>query len=163
MTTPGPGSNETPEEPDATPEEVWLKFLTDSEPAIRTSAPREPSAQERAPGWPTRPLKADATVRQAPLPRDPIGAVGELWHPDDPWAGPSWRAMGTRARFRRGVRVIATATAITLALLAWSQLSTRADTPHDGPGDTVQQLDEAPADLPTATHLPPGFASAGPS
>lgn len=50
---PGPGG--TPDEPDTTPpvpDDVWRKFLGDSEHAIRVSAPREPSAWERGQGCP---------------------------------------------------------------------------------------------------------------
>lgn len=45
-----PGAGEPPRPPDRTPaipDEVWNRFLTDSEERIRVSAPREPSARER--------------------------------------------------------------------------------------------------------------------
>jgi hypothetical protein len=35
------------DEPPAVPEEVWELFLTDSEPRIRATAPKEPSARAR--------------------------------------------------------------------------------------------------------------------
>ena len=63
-------------------------------------------------------------------------------------------------------RVVGTAAAIALALGAWSQLSTGAGTPAEGPGgDTVlQQSEEAPVELPTAaTSVPPELASPSPS
>jgi hypothetical protein len=157
--------------PDGTPpssEDVWLKFLTDSERAIRTSAPREPSAQERGQGWQPRPVAADRAEQHARRPHDEpadhgTDAVGDLWQPEEPWTGPAWRDLDCRSRLRRVGRVIATSAAIVLALGAWSMLSTRAGTPSDRPDDTtVQQLEEAPGELPTATHLPPGF-TAGPS
>ncbi|NEB21427.1 hypothetical protein G3I46_33870, partial [Streptomyces coelicoflavus] len=54
MTASGPGSGDTPGEPDGTPsvpEHVWRLFLEDDERAIRASAPREPAARDRLPGW----------------------------------------------------------------------------------------------------------------
>lgn len=54
MTASGPGSGDIPGEPDGTPsvpEYVWRLFLEDDERAIRASAPREPSARDRLPGW----------------------------------------------------------------------------------------------------------------
>lgn len=158
MTAQKPDDGGTPKERDGTPslpEDVWQRFLTDNERAIRATAPKEPSALQR-----TRPGADDGA------PREDAGveAVGDLWHPDDPWGGPSWREMDRRARLRRVGRVVGTAAAIALALGVWSQLSTGAGTPEEGPGDTVlQQSEEAPAELPTATSLPPELTSPPPS
>ncbi|MDG9715458.1 hypothetical protein [Streptomyces sp. DH24] len=179
MTTQGPGADRTPEEPEPTPpvpDEVWLKFLADSESAIRASAPREPSARERARAR-HRPLDAvdraadggttEQDVRRQPphRPADPeTRPVGDVWQPEDPWAGPAWRELDGRARLRRVVRVIATAAAITLALGAWSLLSIGAGTPSGTPnGTTVEQLEGAPGGVPTATHASPGSVTATPS
>ncbi|MBD0422424.1 hypothetical protein H0H10_25250 [Streptomyces sp. TRM S81-3] len=154
MTTPWPGSGGTPEEPDgapAVPEAVWQKFLADSECAIRASAPREPAARERTPDWRPEPPVTGGTE-----------AVGELWQAEDVWTGPAWRDLDGRARLRRVGRVIGTAAAVTLALTAWSRLSTDSVVPADGPGETIgQQLEEAPVDLP-ATASPSPVASVGP-
>ncbi|MFF8103179.1 hypothetical protein ACF07S_26135 [Streptomyces sp. NPDC016640] len=151
-----PDDGGTPEGRDGTPflpEDVWQRFLTDTEDAIRATAPREPSARRRAEGWRPRP----------PRPAG-VEPVGDLWHPDDPWEGPSWRDLDGHARLRRAGRVVGTAAAIALALGAWSQLSTGASTPDAGPGDSVlQQSEEAPAELPTATSLPPGLTFPSPS
>ncbi|MFE2278226.1 hypothetical protein ACFXAE_13445 [Streptomyces sp. NPDC059454] len=158
MTAQRPDDGGTPKERDGTPslpEDVWQRFLTDDERAIRATAPKELSALQR-----TRPRTGGG------VPREDAGveAVGDLWHPDDPWEGPSWRELDRRARLRRVGRVVGTAAAIALALGAWSQLSTGAGTPHEGPGDTVlQQSEEAPAELPTATSLPPELTSPPPS
>ncbi|MFD8522685.1 hypothetical protein ACFV2D_22125 [Streptomyces capillispiralis] len=164
MTAQGPDDGGTPEERDGTPslpEDVWQRFLTDTEHAIRATAPREPSARRRVPGaWPPPPH----TGGTGPGPDTGSEPVGELWRPDDPWDGPSWRDLDGRARLRRAGRVVGTAAAVALALAAWSQLSTGAGAPAEGPGDTVlQQSEEAPAELPTATSLPPGLASPSPS
>ncbi|GHB42203.1 hypothetical protein GCM10010377_36290 [Streptomyces viridiviolaceus] len=149
MTTPWPGSGGTPEEPDGAPtvpEAVWQKFLMDNERAIRASALREPAARERTPGWRPGP----------PVPGTPE-AVGELWQADDVWTGPAWRDLDGRARLRRVGRVIGTAAAVTLALTAWSQLSTDSVAPADGPGETIgQRLEEAPVDLPATASPSPG-------
>ncbi|MFD3731946.1 hypothetical protein [Streptomyces sp. NPDC058632] len=154
---------ETPEDGDGTPsvpDEVWQRFLTDNERAIRATAPVEPSALQRVSGWQPRPARGHAEGPGA----GSTGAVGDLWHPDDPWEGPSWRDLDGRARARRVCRVIGTAAAIALALGAWSQLSTGAGAPDQGPGDTVlQQSEDVPAELPTATSVPSGPASPSPT
>ncbi len=147
MTTDEPDGRGTPHEPRGVPpvpDDVWLRFLTDSESAIRVSAPREPSAEERAAG---RRLQ-------------PPHAVGDLWQPEDLWVRVAWRDLDRRAKVRRAGRVLATAAAVALALGAWSQLSTGAGTPAEGPGDTVlQQSEDAPATLPAVTSRPAGLTT----
>ncbi len=164
MTAQSPGAGEPPDEHDGTPsvpEDVWQRFLTDTEHAIRATAPREPSARQRTPGaWPEPPGRSGAAPAESGT-----AAVGDLWRPDDPWEGPSWRDMDRRAKARRIGRVAGTAAAIALALGAWSQLSTGAGTPVEGPGEgnVLQQSEVAPAELPTATSEPPGDTSPPPS
>ncbi|MER7900178.1 hypothetical protein ABTX62_29730 [Streptomyces sp. NPDC096046] len=141
MTTEEPDGRGTPHEPPGVrpfPDEVWLRFLTDCESAIRVSAPREPSADERAAG---RRLQPPQTV-------------GDLWQPEDPRVGVAWGDLDRRAKVRRVGRVAATAAAVALALGAWSQLSTGAGTGHRPGEDTVRQVEGATARLPTATPLP---------
>ncbi|MEU1082980.1 hypothetical protein ABZ368_22610 [Streptomyces sp. NPDC005908] len=139
------------------PEDVWQRFLMDDEHAIRASAPKEPSARQRAFGRLPQPARTDDGTGQR---YDAADAVGDLWHPDDPWEGPSWRDLDGRARIRRVGRAVGTAAAIALALGAWSQLSTGAGTPAEGPGDTVlQQSEDAPATLPAVTSRPAGLTS----
>ncbi|MER7481661.1 hypothetical protein ABTX60_29200 [Streptomyces sp. NPDC126510] len=141
MTTEEPDGRRTPHEPPVVPpvrDDVWLRFLTDSESAIRVSAPREPSAEERAAG------------RQL----QPPHAVGDLWQPEDLWVRVAWRDLDRRAKVRRAGRVVATAAAVALALGAWSQLSTGAGTGHRPGGNTVRQVEGATARLPTATPVP---------
>lgn len=79
-------------------------------------------------------------------------AVGELWQPEENSTGPAWRDMDARARLRRAGRVVATAAAITLALGAWSWLSTNAGAPDAPLDETVQHSEQAP---PTALPLTP--------
>ncbi|WP_432058448.1 hypothetical protein [Streptomyces sp. bgisy022] len=143
------------------PDDVWQRFLMDDEHAIRASAPKEPSAVQRAAApWP-RPAAARETARRG---RRPAEAVGDLWHPDDPWEGPSWRNLDDRARRRRVGRVVGAAAAFALALGAWSQWSTGATPRQDRPGDTIlQQSEEAPVELPATTSLPTGAHSASPA
>lgn len=140
------------------PDDVWQRFLMDSEQAIRTSAPREPSARQRAAG---RSPEQPGPPRPSRMSRpDPPDAVGDLWRPDDPWEGPAWRDLDARARLRRIGRVVGTAAAIALALGAWSQLSTGAGAPAEGPGDTVlQQSEEAPVTLPPGASVPAGLST----
>ncbi|MDT6983045.1 hypothetical protein ACFSUJ_02205 [Streptomyces lusitanus] len=160
MTAQGPGDGGTPQEREdgvpSLPDDVWQRFLGDSEQAIRTSAPKEPSASQRAAG--RSPHVPPHAVRQPPR-HDVPDAVGDLWAPDDPWEGPAWRDLDGRARLRRVGRVVGTAAAIALALGAWSQLSTGAGTPVEGPGDTVLQQSEAPVTLPSGTSVPAGLTT----
>ncbi|MFF8677059.1 hypothetical protein ACF07F_04020 [Streptomyces sp. NPDC015237] len=161
MTAWGPDRGATPGEPDEpggtppVPEHVWRLFLEDDEHAIRASAPREPSARDRTPGRqpgsPATGPSGPSYARPAPV----AGTVGEAWRPEDPWAGPGWRELDRRARLRRIGRVLGTATAVALALTAWSQLSTGPGTPGGEPADTIgRRLDESPA-LPTLASLAP--------
>ncbi|MFF5842893.1 hypothetical protein ACIP4T_07025 [Streptomyces massasporeus] len=150
MTTEEPDRRGAPREPygvPPVPDEVWLMFLTDSESAIRLSAPREPSARERAAG------------RQL----QPPHAVGDLWQPEDLWVRVAWRDLDRRSKVRRAGRVVATAAAVALALGAWSQLSTGAGTGHRPGENTVRQVEGATARLPTATPLPSASPVALPS
>ncbi|MFI8206554.1 hypothetical protein [Streptomyces sp. NPDC085937] len=162
MTAQGPDGGGTPQDrEDGVPslsDDVWQRFLMDDEHAIRASAPREPSARQRASG---RTAQSAARTDDGPGRRyDARDAVGDLWHPDDPWEGPSWRELDGRARMRRVGRVVGTAAAIVLALGAWSQLSTGAGTPAEGPGDSVlQQSEDAPATLPAVTSRPAGLTT----
>ncbi|MFI9822540.1 hypothetical protein ACIHFC_19035 [Streptomyces sp. NPDC052013] len=163
MTAQRPEDGGTPEEPGGgplLPEDLWQRFLTDDEHAIRASAPREPSARQRAAGHrPQPPRAADDGSGY-----DAADAVGDLWRPDDPWEGPAWRDLDGRARLRRVCRVAGTAVAIALVLGAWAQLSTGVGGRPEGPGDTVlQQSEDVPADLPTATSLPARAVSPSPS
>ncbi|MEQ8146299.1 hypothetical protein [Streptomyces sp. OP7] len=162
MTAQGPDDGGTPQDrEDGVPslsDDVWQRFLMDDEHAIRASAPKEPSARQRASGRMAQPA---APTDDGPGRRyDVADAVGDLWHPDDTWEGSSWRELDGRARMRRVGRVVGTAAAIALALGAWSQLSTGAGTPAEGPGDSVlQQSEDAPASLPAVTSRPAGLTT----
>ncbi|MFD5805653.1 hypothetical protein [Streptomyces sp. NPDC127020] len=164
MTASGPDRGATPDEPGGTPpvpEYVWRLFLEDDERAILASAPREPSARDRTlgrqPGPPATGPSGHPHARPAPA---APGTVGEAWRPEDPWAGPGWRELDRRARLRRIGRVVGTATAVALALTAWSQLSTGPGTPGGEPADTIgRRLDESPA-LPTLASLAPTESAA---
>ncbi|WP_399888849.1 hypothetical protein ACGH7X_26475 [Streptomyces sp. BBFR51] len=171
MTASGPGSGATPGEPDGTPsvpEHVWRLFQEDDERAIRASAPREPSARDRTPGWRPEPPagRPDTRPDTRPGTRPDLSSdtVGEAWRAEDPWTGPAWRELDGRARLRRAGRVLGTAAAVALALTAWSQLSTGPVPPGEGPAETIgQRLEESPA-LPTpASPAPTESATASPA
>ena len=150
MTTEEPDGRGTPREPHGVPpvpDEVWLRFLTDSESAIRLSAPREPSARERAAG------------RQL----QPPHAVGDLWQPEDLWVRVAWRDLDRRSKVRRAGRVVATAAAVPLALGARSPLSPGAGPGHRPDGSTVRQVEGATARLSTATPVPSASSAPQPS
>lgn len=151
MTTEGAGGGRgTPDEPDGAspiPDEVWLRFLTDSEPAIRAGAPREPSARERSAGR---------------LPQPPQ-TVGELWQPEELFVRVAWRDLDRRARTRRVARLVATAAAVAVALGAWSQLSTGAGTGSRPGEETVRQVEGATVRTPTASPFPSPTSGPDPS
>ncbi|MFC8569112.1 hypothetical protein ACFUIW_25495 [Streptomyces sp. NPDC057245] len=162
MTASGPGSGGTPGgpgEPGGTPpvpEHVWRMFLEDSEHAIRTSAPREPSAQDRMPGWQPRRPPADTA--------NTANTVGEAWRPEDPWQGPAWRELDRRARLRRAGRVLGAAAALALGLTAWSQLSAEEVVPDGEPAATIgQRLEESPPVPGPASPAPDESATATPA
>lgn len=167
VTAQRPENGETPEGGDGAPplpDEVWQRFLTDNEHAIRASAPVEPSASQRAAGRRPQPVRPAARCDAEGQEDDTTAFVGDLWHPEDPWEGPSWRNLDGRARVRRVCRVIGTAAAIAVAVGAWSLLSTGAGTARQEPGETVlQQSEDIPAELPTATSPPTGLASPAPT
>ncbi|MET9112625.1 hypothetical protein ABZX38_00230 [Streptomyces longwoodensis] len=96
------------------PEAEWGKFLRDTEEAIHRSAPREPSARERASG---------AGVDGAAGVGDPgvddgavDDAVGEVWCPDQSPAAPAWRQLDPAARVRRLARFLGTLTLLLVLL-----------------------------------------------
>lgn len=139
------GSDRTPRdghEAARVPDEVWQKFLTDSESAIRRSAPKEPSALERT-----------ALARRELSDADGAAvAVGELWQPEDRWGGPAWRDMDRRARRRRVGRAVGTLAALALLFGALSLLPASSRNPYQNPGGIVSQpSEEAPEGLPAAT------------
>ncbi|MCX5006706.1 hypothetical protein OHB05_29400 [Streptomyces sp. NBC_00638] len=165
----------TPNEGEATPsfpDEVWQKFLNDSEHVIRASAPEEPSALQRTTPEHRAPLGADAHCRPGQCrnlirPADSGSeqhlqdAVGELWQSEAPAPGPAWKDMDGRARRRRVARALVTVAAILALLKTASYLPTGSDNPSGGSADaTSQQSENTPDDPSTATAFPPGPASA---
>lgn len=170
-----PDCDTTPNEGEATPsfaDEVWQKFLNDSEHAIQASAPEEPSAFQRATPDQRAPLGADATrwptecrnlswVAHSGSRQHLPDAVGELWQPEEPWRGPAWRDMDGRAKRRRVARGLVTVAAILALLKTASCLPTSSDNPSGRSADaTSQQPDDTPDDPSTATAFPSGPASA---
>ncbi|MDX2681681.1 hypothetical protein [Streptomyces soliscabiei] len=101
------------------PDSVWLKFLTDDEEAIRKSAPREPSARDRA-------LWHSSAMREA-------DTVGDVWRPDDDRPGPSWRHLDSRERARGLLRVLVGMAALVALLGIFSWI------PNAPPGPSEEQ------------------------
>ncbi|MEU5362180.1 hypothetical protein ABZ354_01495 [Streptomyces sp. NPDC005925] len=145
MTGQESGSDRTPRDGHnaaQVPDEVWQKFLTDSETAIRRSAPKEPSALERT----------VLAHRERPDDEGTTVAVGELWQPEDRWGGPAWRDMDSRARRRRVGRAVGALAALALLFGALSLLPASSRNPYQDPGGIVSQpSEEAPEDVPAAT------------
>ncbi|GHE73197.1 hypothetical protein GCM10018785_46630 [Streptomyces longispororuber] len=123
-------SVQSPREPDdeaSIPDEVWQKFVEDSERDIRASAPKEPSARARMVAERLRRLDEEEARRQAE------GTIGrkrrkrkqesaEPWRPAD-WraapAGPQ-RAASRSERWRQARSVVIVAGCMILAILLLS-------------------------------------------
>jgi hypothetical protein len=126
---------------DPVPESVWEKFLTDSEEAILRSAPREPSAGERA-----APRGNGRGTRSG-------DAVGELWRLDDR-PGPAWRHLGTRDRLRRAGRVLGAAAILGLLLGLFSCLPAGSPRPLEEPQEAGPRQSRSAAADPSAAMEP---------
>ncbi|MER6525467.1 hypothetical protein [Streptomyces sp. NPDC001508] len=146
MTTEQPGGDGSFEDPaglPSVPDEVWDKFLQDSEGAIHVSgAPKEPSARERMTPPAPSPFRESVSV----------SAVGELWQRDEPRPGPAWQELDGRARARRVGRVLG-AVAVT-ALILVAVRPGAAGGPSGESGTTVEQSVDLPDELPSATSTP---------
>ncbi|MDQ8702939.1 hypothetical protein RCO28_10625 [Streptomyces sp. LHD-70] len=139
------------------PDDVWQRFLHDSEAAIRRTAPREPSARERAtmPGTAVAPSAAGGD------------AIGELWHPRPERERAAWRDLDGRGRLGRTARALG-AVAVFVAVLATVSHLPNAPAPQaDRPGVVLQESEPAPTERPTAeaspspaAFSPPGIAEA---
>ncbi|MHC3469522.1 hypothetical protein ACYF6T_12475 [Streptomyces sp. 7R007] len=145
------------------PDQVWQRFLEDSDSSILGSAPREPSARERAALARLRALDVPAVQRPSEWrpgggDRDAVAveAVGELWQPEDLRPGPAWHELDQRGRRRRGARVLGTIVAVVALVGALSQLSAGSTSETYGDdGDTAsQQSEESSEPLPTAAGGP---------
>ncbi|MEU2561691.1 hypothetical protein ABZ626_20485 [Streptomyces longispororuber] len=88
---------QSPREPDdeaSIPDEVWRKFVEDSERDIRASAPKEPSARARMVAERLRRLDEEEARRQAE------GTIGRKrrkrkQESAEPWRPADWRAAPT--------------------------------------------------------------------
>ncbi|MGB8942779.1 MAG: hypothetical protein WCD21_21445 [Streptomyces sp.] len=136
----------TPDEASAA-DDVWQRFLSDSEQAIRHSAPREPSAEERAAPPGTRHTGIKAVT---PATTEHLRMVGEPWQSQDPPGRPAWRELTPRAQRRRITRILVSAAALVAVLTTVSRLPTDTD-PQDGrPGGiTLQESEDTPGELPS--------------
>ncbi|MCI3276710.1 hypothetical protein [Streptomyces cylindrosporus] len=165
--TPGDGDGVPP-----LPDAVWLRFLGDTEQAIRASAPRELSARERAAGSRPDPTGPHGVRRErrwaAPVEPHPASfeAVGEVWRPEEHRPGPAWRDMDNPERWRRVGRVLAAVAAVLVAVGAFSQAASRSSAPGSTPTDGTSQQSEdlLPDGVPAATASPsvPPYAGTPP-
>lgn len=150
MTTEQPGGEGSSEDSaglSSVPDEVWDKFLRDSEGAIHVSgAPKEPSARERV--TLSAPAPAPAPFRESAS----ASAVGELWQRDEPRPGPAWHELDGRARAGRLGRVLG-AVAVTALILVVIRPGA-AGGPSGESGTTVEQSVDLPDELPSATSSP---------
>ncbi|MFI1677343.1 hypothetical protein [Streptomyces sp. NPDC020607] len=131
------------------PDDVWQRFLSDSEQAIRHSAPREPSAEERAASSGARHTGIEAASAAA---TEHLRMVGEPWHPQDPPGWPTWRELEPRARRRRIGRILVSAAALAAVLTIVSRLPTDTGPQEGRPGGiTLQESEDTPGELPSRT------------
>lgn len=121
--------------PNPTPDSIWMRFLTDSEEAIARSAPREPSALERA--------------------RHPEARtyVGDAWSPADTLPEPAWRHLDTRGRIRRLGRILTGAAALAALLGLFTCLPEEPPSLPGGPAETgTPQKTSAVVESPSPAH-----------
>ncbi|GGY32329.1 hypothetical protein [Streptomyces xanthochromogenes] len=144
---------------DPVPDDVWERFVRDSELDIRTSAPKEPSARAR---MVTDRLRKEREAAAAAGPRRRTGRRGgkDKSRPAEPegWrTGPAWQEMNGRAARRRrmwGVLgVFVTAGVLMVALNPSRALSVV--TGGDGSDDTAAA--PLPAETAAPTGAPPSF------
>nr|WP_078509418.1 hypothetical protein [Streptomyces viridosporus] len=163
-------SEEPRPESSSLPDDVWEKFVRDSERDIRSSAPKEPSARARMVTERLRAMdEAQAGAnggggrrrwgrkKGAPAPARPEG-----WR-----AGPAWREGDGRAsRRRKGWSVVGVLAAAALAVVAVdpsAALSWLPGGPGDDPGGTDATGTASPAPLAPETARPDGAPSAAPA
>ena len=142
-----------------TPDAVWRKFHGDNEQAIRASAPREPSAQERSAGARNDSAGTESSRRQwrtDPAHSRPMDAVGEVWEAEDRWPGAAWRDMDTPARRRHVGRILAAIAAAALVVGALSLWPSERGVSDGAPDEITSQQSESvlPDGVPTWTGLP---------
>ena len=136
-------SEKSPEEPrEPIPDEVWERFVQDSERDIRTSeAPKEPSARARM---------VTERLRQ----QEARGELPPGWR-----TGPAWQEMnGRRARRRKVWTVIGVTVAIAVAVVAMKPSLLPGDPFGMGTDPGVQSA----APLPEETAAPTGAPSGAP-
>ncbi|MFJ8953130.1 hypothetical protein ACIRO1_23730 [Streptomyces sp. NPDC102381] len=120
------------------PDEEWRKFLTDSEHAIRRTAPREPSAHERA---------ASSPAHEEP--------VGELWTPKGHDPVRRWHDLSRRERSRRCARLVGAVTTLIVFLVVAGRDQEGGPLPDDRPGGVMlQESGASPGVTPTAAATP---------
>ncbi|GAA2457638.1 hypothetical protein [Streptomyces glaucus] len=152
--------------PPSLPDEVWERFIADSEQAIRDSAPKEPSARARMVTARLRELD-EAAARQAGGParrrfgrgagKAGRGPAGGSWQPEGWRTGPvRQEANGRAGRRRRGAGVLGVLAAVSVAVVAVSPGWALSHLPG-GLGDRFTDRDARGA-AGTAPSLPPETA-----
>ncbi|GAA2549838.1 MULTISPECIES: hypothetical protein [Streptomyces] len=159
-------SEEPRPESSALPDDVWEKFVQDSERDIRTSAPKEPSARAR---MVTERLRAmdEAQARTGGgggRRRGRKKAAAPPARPEGWRTGPAWQERnGRAARRRRGWSVVGVLAAATLAVVAVNPSAALSWLPGglgDGSGGADAAGPASPAPLAPETARPSGAPSA---
>ncbi|WP_330452955.1 MULTISPECIES: hypothetical protein [unclassified Streptomyces] len=124
------------------PDETWHKFLQDNEDAIRRTAPREPSAWERAEG-------TCLPETNAPSADHPSGfeAVGETWALESADPVP-WRDLDAPGRMRRAASAAGVLAVLVAFLVTVCRLPVEAEREPRRPIGVASQPPQEPASLP---------------
>ncbi|MBO1329984.1 hypothetical protein [Streptomyces sp. VRA16 Mangrove soil] len=130
-------------------DEMWRRFLKDSERAIRRTAPREPSARERAEAAGRHGDSGDAREGSVPV---GFELVGEAWQPDPNPAYAPWSDLDGRGRLRRAATLLGVCAVLVAALASVARLPIGAGPDAGRPaGVHLGQTEEASDGLPTAS------------
>ncbi|MEU5820493.1 hypothetical protein [Streptomyces sp. NPDC047803] len=124
------------------PDETWRKFLQDNEDAIRRTAPREPSARERAEGTGQSETNAPSADRSRGF--EP---VGETWVPEPADSVP-WRDLDAPGRMRRAASAAGVLAVLVAFLVTVCRLPVEAEREPRRPIGVASQPPQEPASLP---------------
>ncbi|NEC09616.1 hypothetical protein [Streptomyces sp. SID7909] len=127
------------------PDETWRKFLQDDEDAIRRTAPREPSARERAEEL-FRPSAVNEGSVGHPTGFEPVGETWVL----EPAESVAWRDLDASGRMRRAASAAGVLAVLVAFLVTVCRLPVEAEREPGRPIGVASQPAEEPASRPAA-------------
>ncbi|MBD2835221.1 hypothetical protein ID871_32475 [Streptomyces pratensis] len=126
-------------EASSVPDEAWRQFAEDSEEAIRRSAPQEPSALERAAGFPGDDGKEDDCA----LAGESVEWVGQSY--DASLGQKAWREMSEKERWRYLAQALLVAIVMSAVLLTVPRGTPAPDPANNPAADVVLKKGEESA------------------